>query len=142
MPDDRAELVKIFNLNAPQYFDKKELKDFEEFIDQYSETFFVVETDEKIIGCGGYFYNDDKTVGRISWNLFHPAYIRKGYGKRLVGHCVQLLKEEPNVKTLTVWTSQFANKFYEKFGFIVKNFHKDFWGPGLDLYRMEIDLKR
>ena len=137
---DRNALIEIFKLNTPQFFDKNEQKDFEDFLDKHADTYFVAEEDEKIVGCGGYYYLADKTVGRVSWDLFHPDSKGKGYGKHLVSHCIEMLKAEPIVKTLVVWTSQYAYGFYGKFGFETKEVRRNFWGPGIDLYRMELNI--
>lgn len=137
--DDRKKVLDIFILNTPVYFDPQEQKDLEAYLDKYSDTYFVFEHDGKIIGCGGYHFNDDKTIGRISWDFFHPDSKGMGFGSQLVAHCLYLIKLESSVRSIAVWTSQLAFHFYEKFGFELKEIKKDFWGIGLDLYLMEID---
>ncbi len=137
---DRAKLIEIFKLNTPDYFDSKEQKHFEEYLDNYRETYLVVEDDNKVIGGGGYHFNTQKTIGRISWDLFHPDFKGKGLGKQLVNHRFEKIKSVSTVHSVVVWTSQSAFKFYGKFGFGTKEIRKDFWGQGLDLYIMEMKI--
>ena len=137
---DRERLIHIFRLNTPTYFDSNEEKDFMEYLDKHGDTYFVVERENVIVGGGGYHFTDRNTIGRISWDMFHPESRGCGFGKQLVAHCLNKLRSEPSVKMLSVWTSQHANNFYGKFGFELKEIRKDYWGPGLDLYRMEMDV--
>lgn len=136
---DKPALFKIFMLNTPDFFAVEEKKDFEAYLDEHAETYFVVEEYGVIVGCGGYHFNVTKTEGRISWDLFHPEYRGKGFGRQLVSHCLEAIKNEPSVEIISVWTSQLAFQFYARFGFKIIEIKKDYWGKGLDLYRMELD---
>ena len=136
---DKPAIFRIFMLNTPDYFAVEEKKDFEAFLDEHAKTYFVVEENNKIVGCGGYHFEERKTEGRISWDLFHPDYRGKGFGRQLVSHCLEAIRKESAVKKISVWTSQLAFQFYERFGFKTKEIKKDYWGKGLDLYRMEMD---
>jgi ribosomal-protein-alanine N-acetyltransferase len=136
---DKPALFQIFMLNTPDYFAAEEKKDFEAFLDEHAKTYFVVEENGVIVGCGGYHFNATKTEGRISWDLFHPAYRGKGFGRQLVTHCLEAIRNEASVRKISVWTSQLAFRFYARFGFKTKEIKKDYWGKGLDLYRMELE---
>ena len=135
----RERLIEIFKLNSPKYFDPEERIDFEDFLVRHGDTFFVIEHDNSIVGCGGYHFQNNGTVGRISWDFFYPDYQGKGYGRQLVQYCLEKLKKEPLMRKLEVWTSQHARDFYARFGFVTREIKKDFWGQGLDLYLMEMD---
>ncbi len=137
---DRPELIEIFKLNTPAYFDPKEINDLEEYLDQNSDTYFTVEYENKIIGGAGYQITDNNSIGRITWIFFHPDYSGHGYGRQAVGHCLTILKSNPKLKKLIVTTSQLAYKFFAKFGYTLTRIEKDYWGIGLDLYVMETNL--
>ncbi len=136
---DKPALFGIFRLNTPEYFAAEEIKDFEAFLDAHADTYFVVEEHGALVGCGGYHFNETKTEGRISWDLFHPGFHGKGLGGQLVNHCLDAIRCEPALKKISVWTSQLAYPFYERFGFKTMEVKKDYWGKGLDLYRMEME---
>ena len=52
-------LSKIFSLNVPKYFDKKELDDFKKYFNSKNlESYFIIESQGKIIGGGGYAYGE------------------------------------------------------------------------------------
>ncbi|MEB8330785.1 GNAT family N-acetyltransferase [Flavobacteriaceae bacterium KMM 6897] len=136
-PDDKESLLRIFRLNVPEFFDKKEIKDFAEYLNQNTETYLTVEVDNTIVGGTGYYVNEDDNSGRISWIFFDPSYAGKGLGKQSVEHCMKIFREDKRVKKLIVTTSQLAYKFFEKFDYSINRIEKNYWGEGLDLYEME-----
>ena len=60
-----------------------------------------------------------------------------GIGRALLTHRLELLNSMPEIKKIRVRTSQHANSFYEKGGFVLKEKIKDYWAIGFDLYMME-----
>ncbi len=136
-PSDRSALLEIFRLNTPRWFFLHEQKDLEEFLDTHGGTYFVAGHDGKVVGGGGYRVVGPAT-GRISWYMFHPDFQGKGLGSKQVKHALALLREMPGLEKIEVSTSQLQFRFYEKFGFVTVETKADFWGPGMDLVRMEM----
>ncbi len=137
---DRKELVEIFKLNIPAYFDPKELTDFEEYLEYGSTTYLIIEYENKIVGGAGYDFQEKDNTGRITWIFFHPNCTGLGLGKKMVEHCLSILKLNLTLEKVVVTTSQLAYKIFERFGFILKKTEKDYWGVGLDLYLMELPV--
>ena len=136
---DKQELFKVFYLNTPKYFDRTEANDFEKFLQQYKDTYFVIEENHKIIGgCGFYKTNNE---GHISWIFLHPDSQGKGGGKKIVEYCLKNLEDDSSIEIIIVETSQHAYKFFNAFGFDIVKKEKDYWAKGLDLYRMEMSRK-
>jgi N-acetylglutamate synthase-like GNAT family acetyltransferase len=135
---DRDTLIEIFKLNTPRYFDPKEVNDFIEYLENYSDTYLTLEHEGKIVGGTGYYVKESDKSGRITWIFFHPDYSGLGLGRQAVEYCLTTLKQNPKVEKFVVTTSQLANKFFEKFGYKLTKTEKDFWGHGLDLYEMEM----
>jgi len=137
---DRKELVEIFKLNIPAYFDPKELTDFEEYLEQNSASYLIIEYENKVVGGAGYNFQEKDNIGRITWIFFHPNYKGLGLGKKMVARCLSILKLNVALEKVVVTTSQLAYRFFEKFGFLLKKTEKDYWGAGLDLYVMELPV--
>jgi len=135
---DKDTLIEIFKLNTPQNFDTKEVADFIEYLDNYSDTYLTLEHEGKIVGGTGYYLKETDKSGRITWIFFHPNYAGLGLGRQAIEYCLTALKQNPKVEKLVVTTSQLAYKFFEKFGYRLTRIEKDFWGLGLDLYEMEM----
>lgn len=138
LPADHKDVIKVFKMNTPEYFDPEELTDLEKYLESHWDSYFVMEDAGRIVGCGGYHFEADGTTGRLSWDFFDPEYKGKGLGRQMINHCLEELRKNPQLKKTAVWTSQLAYPFYAKFGFETQEIKEDFWGPGLDLYRMEM----
>ncbi|GAB3173843.1 GNAT family N-acetyltransferase [Telluribacter humicola] len=140
-PADKEELITLLKLNTPRYFDESEEQDFRVYFDQHLESYFVVEQDGQLVGCGGINYFYDERLARISWDMIHPDYQGQGVGKELTLYRINEIKKDPDMDQIVVRTTQLAYRFYEKVGFRLEKVEKDYWAPGFDLYYMTIPLK-
>ena len=133
-------LSKIFSLNVPKYFDKKELNDFKKYFNSKNlESYFIIESQGKVVGGGGYAYENMKTA-RICWLFIDPNYHGFGFGKKLVNYCIKILNNNRRLNVIEVETSNLTYKFYEKLNFKIEYIKKDYWPNNDDLYFMKIDL--
>jgi ribosomal protein S18 acetylase RimI-like enzyme len=138
---DKENVLHLLRLNTPRYFAPSEEKDLVHYLDHHAQHYFVVESGGEVLGCGGFNFSDDRTVGKISWDIFHPGHQGKGLGSALTRYRIEKLKEYDSVRTISVRTSQVAYLFYEKFGFRLREVVKDYWAEGFDLYRMEFPVE-
>ena len=136
MPTDKDALLKLIRLNIPTSFAEEEADDFSKYLDNEVELYYVLLINNEIVGCGGINFAENKTIGRISWDMIHPGFQGRALGKRLLQHRLDVLKGIPTVKKITVRTSQVAYKFYEKQGFVLNEIKKDYWAEGFDMYSM------
>jgi len=134
--DDKQQVLALFSLNTPKYFDSAEETDLIHYLENELEDYFVAEEGESIVGAGGLNYFPKENTARISWDFVHPDFHGQGIGQALVRHRLHHLKRLNWVKKVVVRTSQFAYRFYEKMGFELKETKKDYWAPGFDLYLM------
>jgi ribosomal-protein-alanine N-acetyltransferase len=139
---DKTILLEILKLNIPEYFVESELEDLSNYLDNEIERYFVIELNHEIIGAGGINFENDYTVGKISWDFIHPKYQKLGIGRKLLQHRLDILKSMKSIETISVRTSQLTFKFYEKNGFILTEIKKDFWAKGFDMYKMIYKLER
>ena len=137
---DKDQVIEIFKLNTPKYFALSEKEDLVQYLDDLREDYFVMEENGELIGAGGINYFLNENTARISWDFFDPGFQGKGLGRKLLQHRIDKMKENPNIKTIIVRTSQVAFGFYEKSGFQLKDIEKDFWAKGFDLYLMEMNV--
>lgn len=135
--NDKDEVVNLIKLNTPDFFAEEEEDDLKIYLETERELYYVLLCDKKIVGCGGINFADNKRIGRISWDIFHPDYQGKSLGTKLLKHRIDKLNSIESIQKITVRTSQEAYKFYEKQGFEVFEIKKDYWAPGFDMYNME-----
>ncbi|HZF63296.1 MAG TPA: GNAT family N-acetyltransferase [Chitinophagaceae bacterium] len=90
----------------------------------------MVEWVERVICCGGFNFSEEGAKAKISWDILHPDYQRKGVGSKLLQFRIHKLKEIETVKNISVRTSQLVFQFYEKHGFELKEVVKNYWAGG------------
>ena len=139
---DKPILLELIQLNTPAYFSESEWADFSNYLDHERADYFVILAEQQIVGCGGINYEEEGTLGILSWDMIHPNLHGKGLGRSLVEHRLQLLRSQPPIIKVKVRTSQFTNQFYAKFGFELQKVVKDYWAPGYDLYDMDLVVSR
>ena len=138
---DKTLLIELLRQNTPKYFDPAEEKDFEFYLDNEVEDYFVYEENNKLLAAGGINYFPNKKLARISWDLVGLNSQGKGIGKKLIQYRITLLSKNPKVEFIVVRTSQLAYKFYEKMGFELEFIEKDYWAKNFDLYQMKMKNK-
>ncbi len=136
---DKPLLLHLLHLNIPIYFAEEELADFEHYLANKIELYFVIVYENKLVGGGGINFENAINMAKISWDVFHPAFQKIGLGRELLQYRINVLTEMDKIKKVVVRTSQVAYKFYEKKGFKVTKIVTDYWAPGFDLYYMELD---
>jgi [ribosomal protein S18]-alanine N-acetyltransferase len=136
--NDKPVLMELLALNTPEYFAPSEREDFDHYLDNEIDLYFVITVDSLVVGCGGINFNNDSKTGKISWDILHPEFQGKSLGTMLLKHRIDLLKSMPSIENIVVRTSQVAYKFYGKSGFISTQIEKDYWAKGFDLYYMEL----
>lgn len=138
--EDKAQLIEIFKRNVPQYFAETEIDDFEDYLANKIQDYYVVINDGKIVASGGINYDKERQIAKISWDIVDTPYHLKGIGTKLLQHRLATISNKKDIKTIIVRTSQHAFGFYEKMGFKLLERHKDYWATGFDMYKMAINL--
>ena len=134
---DRSAVLHLLELNTPTYFSPAEREDLEYYLDHEIESYFVLEFEGVIAGCGGINYSEDKKTGLISWDIIHPDYQSKGLGTLLLKHRIKILQAVNTIQKIKVRTSQLTGEFYAKSGFNTVIVIPDYWAPGFDLVEMD-----
>ena len=73
-PTDKDAVINLIRLNIPKYFAPTEETDLNYYLDHERELYYVLLFDGQIVGCGGINFEDNKTTGKISWDILHPQY--------------------------------------------------------------------
>ncbi|MBB1139750.1 GNAT family N-acetyltransferase [Myroides sp. WP-1] len=133
---DKKALLQLIEWNVPLYFAPEEIEEYQRYLEEEIDQYFVVEEDGQLLGAGGINVLVKEKEGRISWDVVAPASQGKGIGRALLLYRLSILGKIPAIDHIRVRTSQVVYPFYEKYGFVVKQIQKDFWAEGLDLYDM------
>lgn len=134
---DKSSLIALIKLHVHNYFASTEVNEFNHYLENEIEDYFVVIENNVTIGAGGINYFLNKSLARISWDMIHPDHQRKGIGYELLKYRLNLIGKDASIKTVMVRTTQLAFQFYQKAGFELEKIEKDFWAKGFDLYQMK-----
>jgi amino-acid N-acetyltransferase len=96
------------------------IKRGKERIDHEIENFFVIEHDNKIIGCAALYPYDDHV--EFACFAINKNYQSKGFGSKLYNYCEEIAQEK-NYKYLFALTTRTEHWFVEK-GFKEENIQK------------------
>ena len=131
--------IEIIQSNTPKYIDYSEHSDYEDYLSRDDEIYFVLFEKSNIVACGGYGLNKSGAKVVLSWGLVHSQHHNKGYGSELLKYRLNHIKNNyPDIE-IHLDTSQKTYKFFEKFGFNVKQISKNGYGKGLDRYDMILE---
>lgn len=137
-PHDYDALMDIFDSNCPFYLAKEEKELFHSWLNNLQGNYYVVELEGAVVGCGGVAYV--KNEAHFCWGLIHNDYHGKGYGKALSMYRLEEIRKQPNVTLVKLETSQHTYRFFEKLGFRTDVIVPDGFGPGLDNYKMILNI--
>ena len=64
---DKDDVMELIRRNTPEYFAAEEEIDLSDYLDREIESYYVLVTNDRIVGCGGINFADDKTVVGTSY---------------------------------------------------------------------------
>jgi len=137
---DREACLAVFDSNVPDFFRAGERVEFEKFLDTPKCAYFVMDLDDGIAGCGGYYVTEEKIVARMVWGMVRRELHRKGLGRFLLLYRLHEVGAAGTVQLVQLDTSQKAAPFFASQGFKLTNVIKDGYGAGLDRVRMTMKL--
>lgn len=135
----KAQCIEIFESNIPLYFAPEELPPFKDFLDQdIDDNYYVIESEGKIVACGGIFLNEETDESGLSWGMVHAALHKKGIGRLLTEYRIGIVTEQYPGKICKIDTSQHTAGFYARKGFETIEIVANGFAPGLDKYVMKL----
>ncbi|WNJ17092.1 GNAT family N-acetyltransferase [Pontibacter sp. G13] len=138
---DFPDLLSMMQAHIPTFFAAEELAEYQAYLANEREDYFVFEEQGRILAGGGINYFPDERTARISWDVVHPDHMGKGIGAQLTRHRIEHIRRQKAFDQIIVRTSQLVYPFYERQGFKLFFTERDFWAPGFDLYQMELTLR-
>lgn len=140
---DEAACIAVFNSIDDDFFAQLNEEDFKRWIlrslNKENHYYYVVEADDKIVGCGGFLIKEEEQEAVVAWGMVHPQQQRKGYGLALLDFRIQeIQKILPSGKIVTLDTTQQTYEFFEKKGFVVTRIQEGYHKKDLHRYDMEL----
>jgi N-acetylglutamate synthase-like GNAT family acetyltransferase len=139
-PADHAACLAVFDSNTPRFFDPAERRKFETFLDAPFCSYFVMEHDGAIVGCGGYAIEQDTAMASLIWGMVRNDLHRRGLGRFLVMFRLKEITKANGAQIVRLSTSQHTAPFFAKQGFKVAGIEKDGYASGMDRVEMRMKL--
>lgn len=144
---DKSGCLTAFKSNVPLFFTVQEVDEFESFLDNFKSQiingkyfektyYYVIVVADKVIGCGGFGYNNKTNTATLAWGLVHRDFHKKGYGKKLLMYRLEQIKKLYTKVPVVIDTTQFSSPFFKKFGFSTTKITRDFYAVGMHRYDM------
>lgn len=142
--EDREACLEIFKQLTPMHFKSGELKDFTSFLDSIGQSpcrYAVIENAEgEIIASGGMWFEPDRGVASLLWDMVRPDHQRQGIGRFMLATRLGWLPEYPEIRHVLASMGRHSAGFFEKEGFKTFNVKRDYFGDGVDLYEMKLSV--
>jgi [ribosomal protein S18]-alanine N-acetyltransferase len=102
-----------------------------------ADYFFVLETD-KVIGSAGFYVLAAEKRAHLTWGMVDGNLHNQGYGKLLFQYRVNKITEQYPGFKITLGTSQYTYKYYEKLGMKTETITPNGYGNNYDKYYMRL----
>lgn len=135
---DRDDCLSIFRGNLPIYFAPQEEKDFAAFLGAPNCPYFVTERGGEIVGCGGYWLDEENQKAGMVWGMVRSERQQSGIGTFMLLSRLQAIAIQCTNCAVQLNTSQHTYPFFEKFGFEVQKITENYFGEGLHCYAMTL----
>lgn len=144
LPTDRDACLSLFDSNMPRFFAEPERAQFETFLASPDCSYFVMEHEERAVGCGGYAIHAAEKSASLVWGMVRGDSHRMGLGRFLLLYRLREIGKagangrdvKGDIEMVRLDTSQHAAPFYTSQGFKVAGVVADGYGPGLDRIEM------
>ncbi|WP_264529288.1 GNAT family N-acetyltransferase [Flavobacterium sp. N502540] len=141
LSSDYNDCIEAFKSNVPDYFASKEVQDFENFLERIEKgkdnvRFFVVQYNQKVIGCGGFADMNDDSLFALAWGLIHKDFHGRGFGEKLLQHRIEQIRQINPEFSLIIDTTQYVKGFFEKHGFRTTKVTNDYYTIGMHRHDM------
>jgi N-acetylglutamate synthase-like GNAT family acetyltransferase len=138
---DREACLGLFKSNIPKFFLPEEVAGFEEYLEKHTrENYWVLESSNTILACGGIGIRGNE--GRLHYGMVANDWHKKGIGSLLLNFRIGKLIDNPEIKVISLDTSQHNPRFFARFGFVQTSVKENGYGNGLHRHDMRWELNR
>ena len=109
-----------------------------DFIDETTNSYWVIENDGRITGCGGYGFRGLGDTADLCWGMIASDLHGKRLGEYLMTARMIEILDKHEIQAFRVATSQHTESFFEKYGFIGERRIQNGFAEGLDKIEMRL----
>ena len=150
LSSDKEKCLDAFQSNVPQFFTTTEIGEFSEWLDSLNEFvtvenrtdesyYYVAELNGKIVGGGGFGYDNSASEATLAWGFVAESHHRQGIGGKLLEFRLRQIKKLFPSAAVLLDTTQHSYRFFQKAGFAITKITKDSYSVGMDRYDMKLE---
>jgi N-acetylglutamate synthase-like GNAT family acetyltransferase len=124
-PTDRAGCLQVFDSLAPDLISPAARHYFEKFLNGPACSYFVLEHEGAIAGCGGFVVSALGDNAELIWGMIRHDLQKLGLGRFLLLYRMREIGKLGTVQTVHVKAPPFSAPFFEKQGFRVQRVADD-----------------
>ena len=117
LSSDRDGCLAVLDSNSPDFFQPGERREFEEFLATPNGSYFVMEHEGAIAGCGGYFITGERTLAHLVWGMVRRELQRQGLGRFLLLFRLREIAKAGGVERVRLDSPQHSAAFFQSQGF-------------------------
>ena len=129
---DRQACLKIYDASAASLEPTHPRQSFATFLDNPPSTFFVLEHEARLLGCGGYQHSDGSLQARLLWGMIHAEWRGQGLGRFLLMFRLREITKHNTIQLVQLEVPAPLAAFYQHQGFHLGVRKKDGYASGFD----------
>ena len=133
---DRAECLRLFDENCPEFFAPNERENYIDFLTHDSKDYVVASSEDKILAAYG-FHLLPENAAALHWILLSRSSQGQGLGSLIMSGVLSQMRDS-NRSPLYISASHKSAPFFSRFGAIEISRQPDGWGSGLHRVEMRI----
>ena len=129
---DREACLEIYDASAVELEPTHERKSFEAFLLKPTSSFFVLEHETRLIGCGGFEHSESNPHAQLIWGMIHANWRRQGLGRYLLMFRLREITRLNTIQSVQLEVPASLAAFYQHQGFHITAHHQNAYAPGFD----------
>lgn len=132
LASDRQACLEIYDASAATLEATHPRKSFEAFLLNPPSSFFVLEHETKLLGCGGFEHAEGSAQAQLIWGLIHADWRRQGLGRYLLMFRLREITRRNAVQLVRLEVPAPLAAFYTQQGFHAVARLENAYAPGMD----------
>ena len=112
---DREPCLAVFDSIAPEGPDSARAE-YESYLDAHGSSYYVVEHEGAVVGCGGFRVEPKDSSARLEWAMVRKDLQRQGLGRYLLMYRLKEIAKVPGVLFVEARVPDRLSNFYDKNG--------------------------
>lgn len=137
--EDFSACMALFDDNCPSHFAPNEKADYQAYLEQLPEDYYIAYQGKKPLAAFGFLLNHTSKRGQITWIMVAKSTQGTGIGRQMMDKSRQL-GLAADMEIVDIAASHLSAPFFARFGAKALNHIADGWGPGMHRIDMELVL--